>query len=110
MSLKRLILIGPNTLAIHLAMVDTGPHAMAQKWLLEIGGGLWKELEGWGVQAFEQARVHGRNVVEYAWTYSVQGESCHTKYVVDIVNMTQTNTVTGHVRRLLRMAMPAISR
>ena len=59
---KRLILLGPNTLPIQLAMgehLDTAPHAMAQKWLIDIGGGLRKELEGWDVQAFEQARVHG---------------------------------------------------
>ena len=110
---KRLILLGPSTLPIQLAMgehLDTGPHAIAQKWLIEVGDGLWKELEGWGAQAFEQARVHGQNMVEYVWTYSVQGENFHTKYEVDVVNMTQTNTVTGHVRRLLRVAMLALSR
>ena len=82
---------------------------MAQKWLIEIGGGLWKELEGWEVQAFEQARVHGQNMVEYLWTYFVQGENRHTKYEVDVVNMTQTNTVTGNVRRLLHVAMSALA-
>ena len=110
---KRLILLGPSTLPIQLAVgdhLDTAPHAMAQKWLIEIGGGLWKELEGWEVQSFEQAFVHGRNVAEYVWTYSVQGENCHTKYDVDVVNMTHTNTVTGRVRRLLRVSMPALSR
>ena len=46
---KRLILLGPNTLPFQLAMgehLNTAPRAMAQKWLIEIRGGLWKELEG----------------------------------------------------------------
>ena len=74
MRFKRLILLGPNMLPTQLARgehLDTAPHAMAQKWLIEIGGGLWKELECWEVQSFEQARVHGQNVVEYLWTYVV---------------------------------------
>ena len=73
--------------------------------LEEVSGRSWKAGR---CNHSSRHAFHGQNVVEYESTYSVQGENCHTKYEVDIVNTTQTSTVTGHVRRLLCVAMLAL--
>ena len=58
----------------------------------------------WEHKMLNSAVEEKKNMVEYVWSSKYGGEVTHTAYSIDLVRMTQTNTSTGTVRRLLHLA------
>jgi hypothetical protein len=73
------------------------------RWYVEIGYG-FKRCEEWEELAFNNAVGKGEDVVEYVFPLQKKDGPKYVKYIVDLREMTQTNTYTGYVRKILYFA------
>ena len=68
-----------------------------------LGGGINWNMEDWENNWLEEAVKQGETKLQYVWGWQYKGEEMFNTYVLNLVEMTQTNVDNGVVRDLLRM-------
>ena len=58
-------------------------------------------MEEWESRMLDGAVADGHADLEYVWSYRYGDEVVNTKYIIDLIAMTQTNDTTGFMRPML---------
>ena len=61
-------------------------------------------MTAWEHQALNEAVVQRSDTLEYFWPGEQEGEMTNTRYEIDLLAMTQTNTSNNKVRPVLYLA------